>query len=247
MTARVHDLVSEITSIKPLQALHSVRALLADPANTGEVFKVIDALKGASLARAVSRLAATSQGTDLLRRKPELVPLLGNRAALRAMPDESVGRAYLDFVESRDLSADGLVAASEEAPRGMEKSADECWLANRLRDIHDLQHVMCGYGSDELGELCLLAFMVAQTPNRGISFIIYMATRKFRQEAPNIAIDDCVREGRSIGVEAKWLAAVDWEQRLIEPLAGLRQELRIGPPLLYRQALNALSVTAPGA
>ncbi len=241
MTAHLPHLVTEFKGVKPLQAWRSVRALIADPDNTGEVFKIIEALKGGSLARAVERLAAIPEGRELLARKPDILPLLNDRSALRAMPEGSVGRAYLRFVEARDLSADGLVAASEEAPRGREKSPDERWLANRLRDIHDLQHVLCGYGPDELGELCLLAFMAAQTPNRGISFIIFMGRRQFRRAAPQISIDDCVAEGRHIGETARWFATVNWEQRIAEPLAQLRAELGVVAPRAYQQALKVMA------
>lgn len=232
-------LLDDIRYLRPLQALRSVRALIDNPENTGEVFKIIEALKGGSLARAVARMEADPQGSALLCSKPAILPLLSDREALRALPEGSLGRAYLDFVESQYLSADGLVAASEEAPRGREKNPDERWLANRLRDIHDLQHVMCGYGRDELGELCLLAFMCAQTPNRGIAFIIFMARRKFRQEAPDIDIDSCVAEGRRIGETAQWFATVNWEQRLAEPLDMLRSELGLSEPVVYRDALRA--------
>ena len=244
MTAHLPHLVAEFKGVKPLHASRTVRPLIAYPHNTGLVFKISEALKGGRLARAVDRLAAIPESCDLLAHKPDILPLLNDRSALRAMPEGSVGRAYLRFVEARDLSADGLVAASEEAPRGREKSPDERWLANRLRDIHDLQHVMCGYGPDELGELCLLAFMAAQTPNRGISFIIYMGRRQFRRAAPDIPIDDCVAEGRRIGEAAKWFATVSWEQRLAEPLAQVRAELGVKPPTAYQQALQVLAGAA---
>jgi ubiquinone biosynthesis protein COQ4 len=116
-----------------------------------------------------------------------------------------------------------------------------------LRDIHDLQHVICGYGRDELGELCLLAFMCAQTPNRGIAFIIFMARRKFRQEAPLIPIDQCIAEGRRTGQAAGWFATVNWEERLAQPLAGLRAELGIQAPVRYRAALGNFNGDARGA
>jgi len=239
MTAHVTKFVSEIKDLKPLQALRSVRALIANPESTGEVFKIIEALKGASLARAVQRLGELPEGQELLRCKPDILPVLSDRERLRAMPDGSVGRAYLDFVESQYLSADGLVEASEEAPRRQKmKNADERWLANRLRDIHDLQHVVCGYGRDELGELCLLSFMVTQTPNRGIAFIIFMAKRKFRQEAPQIPVKICVAEGRRMGEAATWFATVNWEERLEEPLEQLRKELGIQTPKVYRGAIT---------
>ena len=237
MTAHVAKFVSEIRELKPIQALRSVRALIANPESTGEVFKIIEALKGGSLARASRRLAESPEGAELLRRKPDILPVLSDRQRLRAMPEGSLGRAYLDFVESQYLSADGLVQASEEAPRPGVANPDERWLANRLRDIHDLQHVMCGYGRDELGELCLLSFMVTQTPNRGIAFIIFMAKRKFRQEAPHVPVEICVAEGRRMGEAAQWFATVNWEERLEQPLAQLRAELGVTKPTVYRGAI----------
>ena len=241
MTASVAKFVSDFKGVKPLQALRSVRALIADPDNTGEVFKIIQALKGGSITRAVARLKSTPAGRELLRDKPDILPVLSDREALRAMPEGSIGRAYLKFVESQSLSADGLVAASEEAPRGEGLNADERWLGNRLRDIHDLQHVMCGYGRDQLGELCLLSFMVTQTPNRGIAFIIFMARRKARQEPRPFSVDECIAEGRRIGEAATWFATIKWEERLAEPLDQMRSELGILKPTLYRNAISSFA------
>jgi ubiquinone biosynthesis protein COQ4 len=238
MTSPALIFIDDIRYLKPLKAWRAVRALIANPEKTGEVFKIIEALKGASLARALVRYKAIPEGQEMLRNKPDILRLLSDRNALRAMPEGSVGRAYLEFVASQDLSADGLVAASEEASRGGEKSSDERWLADRLRDIHDLQHVMCGYGRDELGELSLLSFMVTQTPNRGIAFIIFMAKRKFGQDAPSIPIDDCIAEGRRIAQAARWFATVNWEERLAEPLQQMQAELGIQEPTVYRNAIN---------
>ena len=89
MTAQLPSFVAEVKGVKPLQAWRSVRALIADPDNTGEVFKIIEALKGGSLARAVARLGATTEGRELLDRKPDILPLLNDRRALRAMPEGS--------------------------------------------------------------------------------------------------------------------------------------------------------------
>lgn len=247
MAAYGSTFFSEINAVKPLQALRSVRVLIANPDNTGEVFKIIEALKGNSIVRAVARLEATAGGREMLRNKPDILPVLSDRDALRAMPEGSVGRAYLKFVESQSLSADGLVAASEEAPRGQGKSQEERWLGNRLRDIHDLQHVICGYGRDTLGELCLLSFMVTQTPNRGIAFIIFMARRKTRQVTKLFSIDNCIDEGRRIGEAATWFAAVNWEERLAEPLEQLRRELGVLKPRLYRDALRSIATVNSAA
>ena len=63
-----------------------------------------------------------------------------DRDALRAMPDGSFGRAYLEFVETQNLSADGLIDASD---TGMDfEDEDFKRYASRTRDMHDLWHVL---------------------------------------------------------------------------------------------------------
>ena len=127
------DLLDDIRYLKPLQAWRSMRALIDNPESTGEVFKIIQALKGASLSRAVSRLESSPEGRELLRRKPQILPVLTDREALRAMPEGSLGRAYLAFVESQYLSADGLVEASEEAVFNNEVGESIFFRASRAR------------------------------------------------------------------------------------------------------------------
>jgi ubiquinone biosynthesis protein COQ4 len=235
--------------IRPIRAVRSMRALIANPEATGEVFKIIEALKGGSLARAVARMRQCESGRRLLAAKPCINELLGSRERLGAMPEGSLGRAYLDFVSTQQLSADGLVAASEEAPRNTALDADEHWMGSRLRDIHDLQHVLTGYGRDELGELCLLAFMTTQTYNRGISFIVFVGRRQFRRRLPDLPVDACVEEGRRIASAAAWLPAIPWEERLAEPLEGLRTELGLQSPRQYARAHDCwpdASAAAPG-
>jgi ubiquinone biosynthesis protein COQ4 len=233
---RSRGLLHPANRVRPLQAWRSMRALLADPEATGEVFKIIEALKGGSLARAIERLGATADGRSMLQRLPSLLPSLEDRRALAALPEGSLGRAYLAFVEAQQLSADGLVAASEEAPRGEHLDDEERWMGNRLRDIHDLQHVLTGYGRDELGELCLLAFMTTQTHNRGIEFIVFMGRRRYRNALPQLDVDALVSEGRDLARAAAWLPAVPWEDRLGEPLETLRSRLGLRAPVRYLAA-----------
>ena len=224
--------------IKPLAAWRAMRELLKNPDDTTQVFHIIEALKGYSLGAAVRRLRSSDRGRALLQKKPYIVCKLNDRGWLLSLPAGSVGRAYYDFVHAEDLSADGLIASSatgarEEIYRGL--SEDEVWLADRLRDIHDLQHVMTGYGRDPVGELSLLSFMKTQTPNRGISFIVWIAKWKYLREVPQFDVRPLIREGAQIAQQAIWMAEIEWEDRLAEPIDELRAELGFQPPSQYQR------------
>lgn len=230
----------QLNRIKPIQAGLAVSRLLRDPDDTGQVFKILEALKGNSLSLAHKRMQLDPRGQQLLEEQPNIVSVLNDREGLLAMPEGSIGRAYYDFVHREGLSADGLIASSEEAPRFEKIGRNERWLGDRLRDIHDLQHVMTGYGRDTLGELCLLSFMTTQTPSRGIDFIIFMGRTKGQKENPELDLKTLVKEGREIGQSAEWMLFTRWEDRLHEPLAKVREELGFTPPSKYRAALEEL-------
>ena len=230
----------EQNRIKPIQAGLAISRLLRDPDDTSQVFKVLEALRGDSLSRALSRMSSDERGQRLLEEQPNIVKVLNDRDMLASLPEGSIGRAYYDFVYAEGLSADGLIASSHEAPRFEKIGQNLRWLGDRLRDIHDLQHVMTGYGRDTLGELCLLSFMTSQVPSRGIDFIIFMGRTKGQKENPELDLKSLVREGREIGQSAEWMLFTCWEDRLHEPLDKVREELGFIPPAKYRAALEAL-------
>ena len=223
--------------VRPVQALLSVRRLIANPDATEEVFRVIEALKGDSIAQAVARLRQTPEGRDLLLSRPQILPLLCDRARLRGLPEGTVGCSYVDLMERQGITAEGLVAASASTQRHAGLTEDEHWLADRLRDIHDLQHVLTGYGPDPLGELCLLSFMTTQTYNRGIAFIVFMARHSARKRFPGVDLDACVEEGAALGRSSQWLPALRLEDVLADPLPEVRARLGMPVPLRYLETL----------
>ena len=106
---------------------------------------------------------------------------------------------------------------------------------------------MTGYGRDPIGELSLLSFMTTQTPNRGIRFIIWIAKWKYLREVPQFDVRDLINEGALIAQRAQWMAEIEWEQRLAEPLEQVREELGFEPPERYsrlRQQAPALLAAA---
>ena len=72
--------------IRPIRAVRSMRALIANPEATGEVFKIIEALKGGSLARAVERLRQCESGRRLLAARPCITDITAPLPAPKAPP-----------------------------------------------------------------------------------------------------------------------------------------------------------------
>jgi ubiquinone biosynthesis protein COQ4 len=219
------------TRIRPLTAMKAMRRLIADAERTEEVFTIVQALSGNSLERGYRRFRLTTVGHDVLASRRNLIDSLADTETLRALPDNSLGRAYLAFMESENLSADGLVDASASRDRQL-KDPGLTLYAARLRDMHDLMHVTTGYGRDTFGELCLLAFTFAQTRNRGIGFIVLMGAVNQRKTRGN-GVLSAVWQAFLAGRRSAWLPAENWEQRLSQPLDVVRRELGINLPSNY--------------
>jgi ubiquinone biosynthesis protein COQ4 len=220
--------------IEPLKAWRAVRALIADKEDTGQVFKVIDALSGNADERMYNRFMATETGQKVVAEKRDLITLLNDRERLKALPEGTLGRLYYEFMAAENLTADGLVDASNEAPRRYLRDESSRIFGDRMRDSHDLWHVTTGYGRDGLGELSQLSLYYAQTRNRGIGLIVLMGAYTASKEAPKAGIWKAVREGYRLGKQAAWLPAADWEALLDKPIAEVRATLGMGEPVIYR-------------
>ncbi len=222
-----------VKSLRPLSAARAIRDLFANPNDTQYVFEVIDALQGPSLHRLCERLHRSERGRQLLAEQPDLVPLLSDRESLRALPRGSLGRAYLEFVESEGISVDGLVEASTECRRP-DEAPELAWARNWLRDTHDLWHVVLGYQGDLIGEAALLAFSHHQTGNIGIAMIASVAWYKLgRVTGPDIDARNVVLDGRRRAKRFEWFVEAPWHRWLARPLEDVRRELGVTGPARY--------------
>ena len=71
----------EQNRIKPVQAGLAISRLLRDPDDTSQVFKVLEALRGDSLSRALRRMRSDERGQTLLAEQPNIVNALNDREA----------------------------------------------------------------------------------------------------------------------------------------------------------------------
>src|SRR5579871_2248300 len=152
------------------RAGRALSALMRDPDDLPQVFTLIEAISGTAPHRLLRKFRRTEVGRRILREQPDIVPILADRGALRALPDGSLGRAYLAFVESEGISAEGIREASELGEENDARRPEAFrYLHQRMRDTHDLWHAATGYKGDVVGELALLSFALAQNWNTAIA------------------------------------------------------------------------------
>lgn len=228
------------------RALRALRALGRNPDETEHVFTIIDSLSAGAPDHLVGLFRNDPVGRRLMAEQRRIVPLLADRDALRAMPEGSLAHAYLAFVESEGITADGLVAASEAGKTGSrEGDAELLYVTDRMRDTHDLWHAVTGYRGDVLGETALLAFNVPQTKNPGIAAIVMLGIYRIRKLSTLAVVLDGFRRG----ARATYLPAVDWESLLPLPIEEVRARLGIDAPPEYQpirtDMLRAQGMLAP--
>lgn len=227
--------ISETGRIQPLVAIRALRALFRNKEDTGQVFKIVAALTGNSMQKRMEMFRASPVGQAVIAQKRQLLATLCDKDYLRSLPEGSFGRIYQNFLETEGLSAEGLVDASRQSPQWEQRRAEFELFSSRLRDSHDLQHVVTGYGRNPLGELSVLAFSYAHTRNRGIGFLVLMGMFKFKKDLPHgIPIFRTIREAYRNGKKAVWFPGVDWEAMLKLPLDEVRRVLNIQTPVIYK-------------
>ena len=233
--------------MRPLTALRALRRLLKDKEDTSQVFIITSSLRGKSALRGARRLSTTEYGSAVLAQNRSLLPVLCDRTALAAHPAGSFGRAYYDFVTRENISAEGLVEASLVQAKFPAPTSDEQLYRERIRDMHDLWHILTGYGRDPVGETCLVAFSFAQTKSPGLAAVALLGLVKVARALPGAPILAALIEGFRHGRAAAWLPGEDLEALMGEPLESLRTRLGIVQPKRYREIMGALAsgVIAP--
>ena len=212
----------------------AMRRLMVDNEDTSQVYALMNALDGNAYEVDYVRLLSTPEGGRIAYERVELADKLMDEAWRATFPPGSVGAAYLDFTETEHISMQGLLDESHKGipPADLDQVHPYAWFFRRYRDIHDILHVLTGYGRDALGEACLLAFSYHETHDLGRAVMAYGGYIRAHGPAKSQA-RKAISEARRRAVHAAWLPGEDFEKLLFEPLEAARERLRLTPPLAY--------------
>ena len=220
--------------LRPLTALRAFQRLIRDKEDTVQVFRIMQALSGRSVSRGYQRMLATMEGGRQAFLHEELAHKLDDPVWLALFQPGTVGATYRAFREARGFSADGLAEVEREVVPFIDAPHPVIWYSRRLRDIHDIWHVLTGYGTDALGEACVVSFSYGQTRNLGFAFIGCGAAREIQREVRSVPARRAVWQAWRNGKAARWLPGLDYEALFEQPLEDVRRRLNIAPATVYQ-------------
>jgi ubiquinone biosynthesis protein Coq4 len=213
-------------NIDYLQTLKAVVTLLRDPGKTESVFDVEDGLRN---------IKAVQLSVDFLKSKPEIAAIIAERylapepdmEALLKLPKESLGYAYASYLREAGFDPNFY--------RKIQVIDDVSYVFLRIRQSHDIWHIVTGMKTDVIGELGLKAFELAQT-RRPMSLVLLagglMRTLLSFPEDLNMLLDR-IAVGYRMGAKAKPFIAQKWEENWEKPLAEWQKELGVEIASVY--------------
>ena len=143
---------------------------------------------------------------------------------LGKLPADSLGGAYARHMKANELRADYY---RETTPRTRMQ-----FLRQRMRQTHDVWHVLTGWGTDEFEEVGIQGFTAGQYMSSmaaiigAAAFLKSILRCRFNELERHV---DNFCEGYGAGKRAGNLLAVKWEELWSESIETLRRRYRIEP------------------
>mgnify|MGYP002777837617 CR=1 FL=1 len=160
-----------------------------------------------------------------LRDLDPLIPTI-DLAALRRLPPGSFGRAYADFLDTNHLEP--FVVSPAIDPALLRRNAH--WARYAL--VHDMFHVLLGYGPDLAGEAGVYAFTLGQRIARVFWLWLPIAALVLPLLAPwqLPRMLAGARRGWALGRRLDCMLALPLERRFADDLDAVRRELGFTAP-----------------
>lgn len=187
-----------------------------DPDRTDKVLEAYEHLNAGGEHHRARRFYAHADGERMYREDRTLDATTIDFDALLLLPDDTLGHAYATFMRERGLTPDIFAARGPLDQR--------TYVIKRLRQTHDLWHVLTGINTDVPGELELQAFTLAQMRLPSAALLVSMGTVRWLAKSPTLPFR--VLRGALRGLRAKLIAPTAWEDHWATPLPELRRSLR---------------------
>lgn len=197
--------------------LRAFRKLITNPADPlhGPIFQMC---AEHSLLRKVTReLERHDEGRRLFAERPRMNARAVCLTKMAAHPPDSLGQAYAAY-----YPANGITPFE---PPQLRVETNHEYLATRLRESHDVLHVVTGYGTDDIGELQLQWFNLANIgwgPLPFIMFVAFFFMGRMKKYGGFWSVCKRLLAAYRRGKRSRALASVVWEDYWCVPLRDVQ-------------------------
>lgn len=205
--------------------------MLIDPENTASVFDIEDGLRQSESTGEL--LGFTAKDTEVMSMiKERYLRPVPDTQKLRMLPQGTLGRAYVEHLDTHGFDPDYY--------RKIDVRDDTDYIIMRIRQTHDIWHVVTGFDTHPLGEIAVKGVELSQTHRPMAAAICAGGIFRYMLKQPE-EFGSCLESiaaGYHLGLRARPLLAVKWEELWDRPLEELRQSLDVVPLGCHGGALN---------
>ncbi|KAM8827513.1 ubiquinone biosynthesis protein COQ4 homolog, mitochondrial isoform 2-T3 [Spinachia spinachia] len=183
---------------------------------------------------------------DTMRNDPEGLTILAERPRIRlstldlkemaSLPDGSLGREYLRFLE------DNLVTPDSRADVKFVDDEELAYVMQRYREVHDLLHTLLGMPTNMLGEVAVKWFEAAQTGLPMCALGAVLGPLRLNASRLQSLFTLLGPWALHNGHRARCVLSIFYERRWSQSIADLRQELNIETPPVILTATNRRNI-----
>jgi ubiquinone biosynthesis protein Coq4 len=215
------NIKERLASLKEVAALAE---FLREPDQLDSIFKLAQNMKQSDLASYMHDvLMADESMREMIAERWQ--PTHYSLQELQKLPEGTLGNAYASQLLALNLSPDDLL------PKG-EIKTDLDYIQLRLRQTHDIIHVITGFKTNAAGEIGLQAFNLAQIKSPVSALIIFGGILSGLKRKSNSSLDDlliALSKGFRMGEEAVTLQTQKLEEEWGTNLEELRKRYRVNP------------------
>lgn len=197
---------------------NALRKILKDPEDTQQVLSLFLVINAKQIPTFLMRFMAEPDGLDLMTRQPGIDTRSVDFDALRKLSADTLGGAFVRHLDKYGLSPDVF-----HAPPGVPPVL--AYLGQRLRQSHDIWHVLTGYDTTVPDELALLAFSHGQAKMPGPAVLAVVGAIRWFPKYRDIFAR--VWRGFARGRASRSMITARWEDMWELPLAEVRQRFGI--------------------
>ena len=220
--AKPAEIVEDVADLPPrvrmLRALRALAQILADPEKTELVLEFSNLINAGQRDERLHLFFDDPAGARLYAEGRALDSKTIDLDRLAALPAGTLGHAYARFMKSHGLTPDVF-----DGPPADVREPRAAYVIQRVRQTHDLWHVVTNAETDPAGEVALQAFTFAHlhAPSSGI--LAVLGTLRGVRESRQIVRD--VVEMYRMGLRARRLAVFAWEDHWETPITEVRRLL----------------------